>query len=48
MSEINLIGGRGYGVFIQTDSRKLNVETGDEILEVSSLNSYFHLRGNRE
>ena len=35
LSEINLIGGRGYGIFIETDSKKHIVETGDRILEVS-------------
>ena len=33
-SQITLIGGRGYDVFIETDSRKLAVETGDRVLEV--------------
>ena len=32
--EIKLIGGRGYGMFIETDSRRHTVETGDKILEV--------------
>ena len=36
LSEIKLIGGRGYGIFIETDSRRHRVETGDKILEVSS------------
>ena len=34
LTDIRLVGGRGYGIFIQTDSRRLDVETGDEILEV--------------
>ena len=36
LSEIKLIGGRGYGMFIETDSRRHTVETGDKILEVCS------------
>jgi hypothetical protein len=34
LSEIKLIGGRGYGMFIETDSRRHTVETGDKIMEI--------------